>query len=119
MMKKKENQKEEDFVLVYSSDGSGKNLLDKKKEEKPLPPLVPSLYTLKLRKETKGRGGKPVLVIYEIPHHPTYMKELLKKLKNLCACGGTLKEDQIEIQGLHVEKVKAFLEKEGFKVKGL
>jgi translation initiation factor 1 len=118
-MMNNKNKDQEEYVLVYSSDGSGKNLLDKKiNKDNALPPLIPSQHTLKLRRETAGRGGKPVLVIYEIPHHPAYMKDLLKKLKNLCACGGTLKEDQLEIQGDHREKVKAFLEKEGFKVKG-
>ena len=43
--------------------------------------------------------------------------ELAKKLKGLCGTGGAFKNNMIEIQGDHREKIKTHLEKLGFKVK--
>ena len=45
------------------------------------------------------------------------MKELAKKLKQLCGSGGTIKDDVIEIQGDHREKIAEALAKMGYKVK--
>jgi translation initiation factor 1 len=42
------------------------------------------------------------------------IKDLIKKLKSALACGGTYKNNQIELQGNHRENVKKLLEKEGF-----
>jgi translation initiation factor 1 len=42
------------------------------------------------------------------------VKDLVKKLKSTLACGGTYKNNQIELQGNHKESVKKILEKEGF-----
>ena len=42
------------------------------------------------------------------------MKDLTKKLKEQLACGGTMKEGKIELQGDHKNKVKGILIKMGF-----
>ena len=41
-------------------------------------------------------------------------KQVLKELKTRLACGGTIKDGIIELQGNHREKVKPILEKLGF-----
>ncbi len=41
-------------------------------------------------------------------------KSILKELKTRLACGGTLKKNQIELQGDHRDKVKELLKKLGF-----
>ena len=41
-------------------------------------------------------------------------KDLLKKLKNKFACGGTIKEGRIELQGDHKSRAKEALTKLGF-----
>ena len=110
----------DDYELVYVSDGSGKNQLDKvkgKKKEK-LPDIDPDSTTLKMRIEKKGRGGKAVTVFFEYPVNPPYFKRLMKELKNFCATGGSYKDDTFEIQGDHREKLRDYLEKKGFEVKG-
>ena len=57
-----------------------------------------------------------VTVIFNLPHNRTYCHQLAKKLKNQCGTGGTLKNDQIELQGDQRDKVKNLLEKLGFTV---
>jgi translation initiation factor 1 len=44
--------------------------------------------------------------------------ELLKKLKNACGAGGTIADGNIEVQGAHLDRVRAELQKIGYKVKG-
>ena len=73
--------------------------------------------SIKIRKETGGRRGKTVTVISNIKHNPQVIEELEKKLKKHCGAGGTSYAKTIEIQGAHVDKVRAFLKKEGFDVK--
>lgn len=79
--------------------------------------MIPKTTTLKIRRETSGRGGKAVTVVFELPHNPDYFKTLTTKLKTQCGTGGTFKETSIEIQGDHREKIKTILEKLGFSVK--
>ena len=47
----------------------------------------------------------------------TDMKELARKLKQACGSGGTVKDDLIEIQGEHREKIAQALIDMGYKVK--
>jgi translation initiation factor 1 len=42
------------------------------------------------------------------------IKQLAKTLKQKFACGGTVKNDSIELQGNHAKEVKAELVKQGF-----
>lgn len=42
------------------------------------------------------------------------MKSLARDLKNELACGGTIKGNEIELQGNHLKKVKPILVKLGF-----
>ena len=79
--------------------------------------MVPNQHTLKIRLEKNGRGGKTVTVIFELPNNEDYFNDLQKKLKNLCGTGGAYKNNVIDIQGDHREKIKTYLEKLGFKVK--
>jgi translation initiation factor 1 len=53
-------------------------------------------------------------VINGIDANKIDIKDLVKKLKSTLACGGTYKNNQIELQGNHKENVKKILEKEGF-----
>ncbi len=41
-------------------------------------------------------------------------EKLAKKLKKGLACGGTYKEDRIELQGDHLRKIEDLLVEEGF-----
>jgi len=60
------------------------------------------------------RFRKYMTVIKGIDATKINVKELLKKLKSKLACGGTWKDNMIELQGDHKERVKELLIKEGF-----
>jgi len=72
---------------------------------------------VRIRRETAGRKGKGVSTITGVALPQEELKELLKRLKKSCGTGGSLSNGVIEIQGDHREKIKALLEKEGYKVK--
>ena len=72
---------------------------------------------VRLRREVKGRGGGTVIVISGIPLSASDIKELAGALKKKCGCGGTVKDDVIEIQGDHRDTLSAELQTRGFKVK--
>ncbi len=57
---------------------------------------------------------KVVTVISGLDPKANDVKALLKTLKTSIACGGTYKDNEIELQGDHVEKVKEILMKNGF-----
>mgnify|MGYP001566843569 FL=1 len=42
------------------------------------------------------------------------IRDVMKKLKSKLACGGTYKNNEIELQGDHRQRVKEILVKEGF-----
>jgi len=71
----------------------------------------------RVRRETKGRGGKTVTTISGVPLAEEPLRDLAGALKKRCGCGGSLKDGVIEIQGDHVELLLAELLKRGFKAK--
>jgi predicted translation initiation factor SUI1 len=79
------------------------------------PPAVKKV--LKLGRETAGRRGKCVSVIWDIPLDDRATAELATHLKARCGTGGTVKEGRIEIQGDHRERIATELAKLGFGVK--
>ena len=72
---------------------------------------------VRVRRETGGRGGKTVTVIYGVPLPEAKLKDLSGELKRLCGTGGTLKEGTIEIQGDHRDRIVTALEQRGYAVK--
>ncbi|GFO54844.1 translation initiation factor [Geomonas sp. Red276] len=72
---------------------------------------------VRIRRESKGRGGKTVMVITGLPLDATALTNLAGELKRRCGCGGTAKDGTIEIQGDHGELLLAELTKRGYKAK--
>jgi translation initiation factor 1 len=71
-----------------------------------------------MRMEKKGRGGKTVTVIYGLPDNTEFLKNLCSDLKKACGCGGSTTHDGVELQGDLRDRVRGYLEKKGFTVKG-
>lgn len=61
----------------------------------------------------KKRYGKIVTVVTGFDSGVD-VKKIAKTLKNELACGGTYKDDVIELQGDHTRRIKEILVKEGF-----
>src|SRR3989338_11558397 len=62
----------------------------------------------------KKKFKKSYTIIEGIDEKDIDIKELAKKLKAQFACGGTIKDKKIELQGDHKNKVKQVLIKMGF-----
>jgi len=65
-------------------------------------------------KMIKKKFGKKYTQIDGIDQKEIDLKEILKKLKNKFACGGTVKDNKIELQGDHKVQVKKILVELGF-----
>ncbi|MBN2202599.1 MAG: stress response translation initiation inhibitor YciH [Candidatus Aenigmarchaeota archaeon] len=61
----------------------------------------------------KRRFGKKVTVVEGIEDKAN-PKQLTKKLKTKLACGGTFKNNKIELRGDHIRKMKQLLINAGF-----
>jgi translation initiation factor 1 len=57
----------------------------------------------------KKKFGKVYTVIMGIDKKEIDIEDLLKKLKSRLACGGTAKNDKIELQGNHLQKTREML----------
>jgi translation initiation factor 1 len=68
-------------------------------------------------RSNKGRGGKTVSVVSGLGLVGAELKTVAKQLKQHCGVGGAIKDFDIEIQGDQREKIKAYLESKGYKVK--
>jgi translation initiation factor 1 len=79
---------------------------------------LPTRMVAKLRMEKKGRGGKVVTVVYDLPQNQTFLKDLATELKRACGTGGAVSENTVEIQGDLRDRIRAVLENKGWTVKG-
>lgn len=112
-----------DGKLVYSTDprvlkcltcGQFKNVCKCVPDRASKPPQQ---QDPRVRLEKGGRGGKAVTVVTDLELSNADLTTLLKELKNKCACGGTLTEGTLEIQGDQRDKVVDLLVKKGYKAK--
>lgn len=72
---------------------------------------------VKVRRETKSRGGKTVTTISGLPLNIAELQELLTALKRKVGTGGALKDGVLEIQGEHCDLLMKELVQRGFKPK--
>ncbi len=73
--------------------------------------------TVRVGRETKGRRGKGVTTISDLPLDENGLAELAAKLKQRLGTGGTIKNGRIEIQGDHRDRIVTELEEMGYRVK--
>ena len=76
-----------------------------------------SAPVVRLGWETKGRRGKGVTTVSDVPLDEAGLLELATKLKDRCGTGGTVRDGVIEIQGDQRGRLAAVLEGMGYKVK--
>ena len=68
---------------------------------------------VRVSRQTKGRGGKSVIVVKGLALDPLALAVLGKTLRTACGSGGTVKDGVIEVQGDHCEMVMAALKQHG------
>ncbi len=107
---------------VYSSDGDTIDFRKKPKAQKPVPgapagKALPDDGVVRVFRETSKRGGKTVTVIRGLPARGPALEARAQELKRLCGSGGTIKDNAIEIQGDHRDRVAERLRDLGHTVK--
>jgi len=103
--------------LVWTSDPEeAKRLREFGKLETPKD-AEPAKQTIRVAVDRKRRAGKTVTVASGFQHTPETLASVAQTLKKKCGSGGTAKDAEIEIQGDHVAKITAELQRMGYKVK--
>ncbi len=108
MSKKNKNDK---HGFVYSTDP---NFRFEDEESAAAQTLEPKQQKLRIRLETKHRGGKAVTLLTGFVGTDDDLQTLGKSLKNYCGTGGSAKDGEIIIQGDQREKVLQWLLKAGY-----
>jgi len=98
--------------FVYSTDPN----FDFEHEDGPAAETFPpQQQKLKIKLETKHRGGKAVTLIEGFVGTDEDLQTLGKALKNFCGTGGSAKDNEIIVQGDQRDKVLQWLQKNGYK----
>jgi translation initiation factor 1 len=97
--------------FVYSTDP---NFRFENEWEESAETLPPKQQKLKIRLDTKHRGGKAVTLVEGFVGKEEDFEELGKKLKNYCGTGGSAKDGEIIIQGDQRDKVLQWFQKNGY-----
>ncbi|MBE9210653.1 translation initiation factor [Nostoc sp. LEGE 06077] len=102
-----------DNKIIYQEFGNGNSAAT----ERPILELPPQQQNLRIQATRTGRKGKTVTVITGFQSKPETLADLVKQLKTQCGTGGTVKENTIEIQGEHKQKMLEIVTKLGYKAK--
>ena len=83
----------------------------------PPPRVAPEKQTAKIAVEKRAKG-KVVTVVRGLPEVGNDLPALLAELKSACGAGGTLKDEVLEIQGDHAQRIRERLAAIGYRVRG-
>ena len=106
--------KKEKVNIVYSTNPDFQFQFDEEDEQETLAKNQQKLYVSIDRKQ---RGGKEVTLIEGFIGNEDDLKELGKMLKSKCGVGGSVKDNEIIIQGSFRDKIYDMLLKDGYGVK--
>ena len=98
--------------IVYSTEDS----LISENQDRPSSNSINLDQNIRLHLDRK-KGGKITTVIKGFVQTDDGLKNLAKRLKRKCATGGSIKNNEIIIQGNKRDIVKTLLEEEGYKPK--
>lgn len=77
---------------------------------------VKSAGPAKMRLETKGRGGKAVTVLFNLPLEEAEAVALMKELQTSLGCGATFKDGAIELRGDMRDRIEPWFAKKSLKL---
>ena len=97
--------------IVYSTAGDF-NLFN---EEEPEEFFPKEEQRLSVALDKKQRGGKVVSLVKGFSMKESDIEDLAKKLKTFCGSGGSVKDNEIIIQGDQREKILQWLLQNGYK----
>ena len=100
------------FGFVFSTDP---NFNFNKEEEEEQDTLSPDKQLLRIKLDTKIKGGKTATIIDGFVGKEDDLEDLAKKIKNHCGTGGSVKDGIAIIQGDNREKIVLWLIKNGYK----
>jgi translation initiation factor 1 len=98
--------------FVFSTDP---NFRFEEEEQHVQETLPAAQQKLKIRLETRHRGGKTVTLVEGFVGTEEDLESLGKSLKNYCGTGGSAKDREVIIQGDQRDKVLQWLQKSGYK----
>ncbi len=78
--------------------------------------VPPQKQTARISTE-KRKKGKMVTVIRGLSSTENDLAVLLTRLKTICGAGGTVTDDEMEIQGIHIDRVRQELQAIGYRVR--
>lgn len=97
--------------LVYSTE------IGRVKIKKPQQAVEKGDGIVRIQRQVSGRKGKGVSVISGLVLSGVELGKMASELKKRCGCGGSVKNNTIEIQGENRELLKQLLEQKGYTVK--
>lgn len=97
--------------LVYSTDQDYFNDYEEEQSGETLPK---NQQKLRVRIETKHRGGKVVTIVANFVGTDEDRKDLGKELKTKCGTGGSVKDGEIIVQGDYKKKIITWLKEWGY-----
>lgn len=86
----------------------------------PPPPkklTAPQKQTARVTVE-KRKKGKLITAVHGLSAEKNDLTALLGKLKSACGAGGTVKDDLLEVQGDHLDRVRDLLADTGYRLRG-
>ena len=107
----KNNDWKDRLNVVYSTNPDFKYESIEEEEAVTLPK---NQQKLRIFMEKKGRGGKTVTLIKGFIGTEEDLKELGKLLKTKCGVGGSVKDNEIIIQGDFKQRITELLKAEGY-----
>jgi translation initiation factor 1 len=95
-------------IVIKGSEASSQNSTQKSPPTNALKANPKGPERVRMRRETKGRGGHPVLILHDIEpkQSPEMLKSFATSLKTKLGCGGTAENGEIILQTQNADAIE-------------